>query len=116
MTQKNTDQIFQALASETRLRILDLLAGRVLCGKALAHRLGITTGAVSQHLRVLKNAELVMGERRGYHVHYSLRKDGIESCRETLRLFLEKASKVRPCAEEEKICPAKSRSAGNRKS
>lgn len=106
---------FQALASETRLRMLDLLAGRVLCGKALAHRLGVTPGAVSQHLRVLKDAGLVVGERRGFHVHYSLRPEGIEACRDALGALLEKANEKKSCDEGEKTCPAKSRSARSRK-
>jgi DNA-binding transcriptional ArsR family regulator len=37
---------------------------------ALAFKLGVTQSAVSQHLRVLKSAGLVKGERRGYRVHY----------------------------------------------
>jgi DNA-binding transcriptional ArsR family regulator len=35
----------------------------------------VTQSAVSQHLRVLRQAGLVNGQRRGYHVHYSLDRD-----------------------------------------
>jgi len=60
------------LSSETRVRILELLRERCLCVNAIAHRLGISQAAVSQHLRLLKEAGLVRPERRGYYVHYSL--------------------------------------------
>jgi ArsR family transcriptional regulator len=46
-----------------------------LCVNALAYRLGVTQSAVSQHLRVLKSAGLVKGERRGYRIHYFINQE-----------------------------------------
>ncbi len=82
-------ETFKALADPTRLRLVRLLSapapkdesdecggGQALCVNALAHRLGITQSAVSQHLRILRQARLVKGERRGAFVHYSLDQDG----------------------------------------
>lgn len=77
----NTIQIepasfFAALADPTRLHLVELLAlqpaGRALCVNALAHRLGISQPAVSQHLQVLRGVGLVYSERRGARVHYFL--------------------------------------------
>ena len=62
----------KALSVETRVRIIHLLKGRVLCVGALADRLEVTQGAVSQHLRILRDAGLVVDEKRGYFVHYRL--------------------------------------------
>lgn len=68
--------IFKALADPTRLELVKHLCHQhepeALCVNALAGLLGITQSAVSQHLRILKNAGLVRGERRGYHVHYAV--------------------------------------------
>jgi DNA-binding transcriptional ArsR family regulator len=64
--------VLKAISSEPRLRILQLLKGRVLCVNAITSRLGITQSAVSQHLRVLKGAGLVKSEKRGYWMHYSV--------------------------------------------
>jgi ArsR family transcriptional regulator len=69
---------FKALADETRLRLLALLQTQHLCGKALAQRLGISDAAVSQHLKVLKEAGLVEGEKRGYWNHYSVQGKALE--------------------------------------
>jgi DNA-binding transcriptional ArsR family regulator len=81
-------ETLKALADPTRLKLVHLLSqnspqtsacgaetcnGRgFLCVNALAHRLGVTQSAVSQHLRVLRQAGLVRGERRGSFVHYAL--------------------------------------------
>jgi ArsR family transcriptional regulator len=75
-------EIFKALSDPTRLRLVKLLGKcecqESLCVNALAHRLGVTQSAVSQHLRVLRQAGLVRGERRGYFVHYSLDRGRLE--------------------------------------
>ncbi|NLC57736.1 MAG: helix-turn-helix transcriptional regulator [Armatimonadetes bacterium] len=63
-------RLFSVLSVETRVRILMLLRERPLCVNALAHRLGISPAAVSQHLRVMRDAELVQAQKRGYFVHY----------------------------------------------
>ena len=62
----------RVLAVGTRLRIMQVLKGRDLCVGAIASHLDVTQGAVSQHLRVMRDAGLVIGEKRGYYVHYRL--------------------------------------------
>jgi DNA-binding transcriptional ArsR family regulator len=65
-------RIFKALSVDTRVRIVQLLKKRPLCVGALSARLDVTQGAVSQHLRVLRDADLVVPDRQGYYVHYRL--------------------------------------------
>ena len=81
---------FKALSDPTRLRLVKLLSeGRgALCVNALAQRLAVTQSAVSQHLRVLRQAGLVRGERRGSFVHYSLDQDRLEQYKAQLREVL----------------------------
>ena len=62
----------KALADEKRLRILRLLVNTDLCVGALAKHIGISKPAVSQHLRILRKAGLVKGEKRGYWTHYAV--------------------------------------------
>lgn len=93
--------IFKALSDPTRLRLIKLLSeqsfdrcpgecngGQFLCVTALAHRLGVTQSAVSQHLRVLRQTRLVQSDRRGYHVHYSLDLGRLEQFKAKLREVL----------------------------
>ncbi len=65
-------RIFKALSVGTRIEIVKLLKDRALCVGALAAQLDVTQGAVSQHLRVLRDLDLVIAEKRGYYVHYRL--------------------------------------------
>ncbi len=51
-----------------------LLKEKALCVNALAERLHVTPAAVSQHLRLLRDADLVVAEKRGYYVHYRINK------------------------------------------
>lgn len=67
-------RIFKVLSVDVRVRIVQLLKERSLCVNALAHKLHITPAAVSQHLRVLRSAQVVTSDRRGYFVHYTVNK------------------------------------------
>jgi len=69
---KELARIFKTLSVDTRVRIVQLLKDRALCVGALSAMLGVTQGAVSQHLRILRDANLVIAEKRGYYVHYRI--------------------------------------------
>lgn len=65
-------QVLKALSDGTRLKIIDLLMNHDFCVGALSRTLGVSEASVSQHLRVLRNAGLVTGEKRGYYTHYDV--------------------------------------------
>lgn len=75
----------KALSDETRIRILGQLMDHELCGKALAARLDISEAAVSQHMRVLKDAGLVDGNKIGYWTHYSINRKTLVKISEELQ-------------------------------
>ena len=78
---KNTEKLarlLKVLSVDTRLRIILHLRDGVLCVNALAARLNVTQGAVSQHLRIMRDAGLVTAEKRGYYVHYRLNNKAVE--------------------------------------
>lgn len=62
-------RIFKVLSVDTRVRMVEMLKRRTLCVNALARALDITPAAVSQHLRVLRDADIVKAEKKGYFVH-----------------------------------------------
>ena len=62
----------KALADDNRLKIVTLLLSKRYCVKALAKNLNISEAAVSQHLKVLKDTQLVIGEKKGYYMHYTV--------------------------------------------
>ncbi len=69
---RNIARICKVLSSDVRVRIIELLQKRPLCVGAISRRLDVTQGAVSQHLRILREAHLVAAEKKGYFVHYRL--------------------------------------------
>ena len=66
------DQQFAALADPTRCRIVELLHARPMPVHHLAATFSISRPAISRHLRVLKDADLVREERQGRENVYSL--------------------------------------------
>ena len=70
-----------ALADPVRLRIVSMILaapGGTTCGCDLESPLGLTQPTVSHHLKVLREAGLIEGERRGRWVHYRVVVDRLE--------------------------------------
>ena len=65
-------RIFRLMSVGTRVRMIQLLKQRSLCVNAIAHSLALTPAAISQHLRVLRDAEIVTAHKQGYFVHYRI--------------------------------------------
>ena len=64
------DRMLKALGEPTRLKIYQALLERKHCVRSLSKKLGISESAISQHMKIMKDADLVYGERFGYHTHY----------------------------------------------
>jgi len=65
-------RVFGALADETRLKIIKLLSEGEKSVDELVQAIGFAQSTTSHHLRVLKEAGLIKGEKRGRSVYYSL--------------------------------------------
>ena len=78
-------QTLKTLADETRLNLVKLLLTHDLCVGALAKRLSVSEAAVSQHLKQLREAGLVKGEKRGYWTHYTVEKEKLNELAGLLR-------------------------------
>jgi len=63
-------KIIHVITDETRFRLLRLLLKRHYCVKALSKKLGISEPAISQQIRILKQHQLIAGEKIGYQMHY----------------------------------------------
>lgn len=64
--------LLKALASPVRLGLVELLAERPHCVHEIVHALALPQPLVSQHLRVLRGADVVRSGRRGREVEYAL--------------------------------------------
>ena len=73
--------ILKQMTDASRIRIFWLLCHRSLCVQELAQEMGMSSPAVSHHLRQLRMAGLIAGKRQGKEMHY-------HSCGNTQAKFL----------------------------
>lgn len=94
---------FAALADPTRRRVFEQLAKKALSVGELAARLPVSRPAVSQHLRVLKEAGLVMDEPDGTRRVYRVDPRGIEAMKTYLDRFWDRALAAYKAAVEKEM-------------
>lgn len=82
--------VWTALGDATRREIFERLADRPRAVGELAAELPISRPAVSQHLKVLKDAGLVIDQRAGNRRVYQLNPDGVGALRAQLDRFWSK--------------------------
>ena len=64
--------IFQAIADPTRRAIIALIAAQAMTPNALAEHFDMSRQAVSKHLRILTECELISAEQQGREIYYQL--------------------------------------------
>lgn len=79
--------IFQAIADPTRRAILVLLAAQALTPNTLAEEFDMSRQAVSKHIRVLNECELLEQEKLGREIFYKLRLDKMKEIDQWLEQF-----------------------------
>lgn len=70
--------IFQAIADPTRRAIITLIAFQAMTPNALAEHFDTTRQAVSKHLKILNECELIRQEQQGREIYYQLKIDKIK--------------------------------------
>ena len=76
---------FQALSDPTRLKILSLLGDGSMNVTAMVEKLDVTQPAVSRHLKVLREAGLIVDARNGKWVEYSSNPSAVREAAEYLK-------------------------------
>jgi ArsR family transcriptional regulator, arsenate/arsenite/antimonite-responsive transcriptional repressor len=84
--------IFKALNDPTRREILQLLQERDMTAGEIVERFKISGPSISHHLDLLKQARLVIAEKEGQYVYYSLNTTVVD---EILKWFMQFKSKKR---------------------
>lgn len=64
--------VFKALSDPTRRQILELLMDKDMTAGEIAEYFDISKPSISHHLNILKNTELVLWEKDGQNIIYSL--------------------------------------------
>lgn len=79
--------IFQAIADPTRRAILVLIATQALTPNALADEFDMTRQAVSKHIKILNECELLEQEKVGREIYYQLKVDKMKEVDQWLEQF-----------------------------
>ncbi len=79
--------VFQAIADPTRRAIILLIASQTMTPNAIAEHFDITRQAVSKHLRILTECQLVKQEQSGREIFYQLNGDKIQEIDKWLEEF-----------------------------
>ena len=79
--------IFQAIADPTRRAIIALIAFQSLTPNAIADNFQTTRQAVSKHLRILTECELVKQEQKGREIYYALEIDKMKEIDQWIEQF-----------------------------
>jgi DNA-binding transcriptional ArsR family regulator len=83
----NIDEAIRALGDPTRKAVFELIAGTSMPVGAIAERLPVSRPAVSQHLKVLKEAGLVVDRAAGTRRYYEVDPDGVDAVRSYFERF-----------------------------
>lgn len=84
--------IFKALNDPTRREILQLLQERDMTAGEIVERFNISGPSISHHLDLLKQAKLVIAEKEGQYIYYSLNTTVVD---EIMKWFLQFKTKKR---------------------
>ena len=96
-------KILRAIGDPKRFQLLQLVSQRGYCVGALAHASGLSESSVSQHLKILREAGLVYGVKRGYYTHYCVEKEALNRVIEELQGML--SCNRQPCDGPFYGCP-----------
>ena len=73
------EKVIKAIGDPKRFQLLQLMSKRMYCVRALARMSGLSESAASQHLKLLREAGLVYGVKRGYYTHYGIDKEALDA-------------------------------------
>lgn len=79
------DSVYKALSDQNRRKILEILKQGDLTVTEIGRHFSISGATLSHHLEILRHVRLVVAEREGQHIRYSLNTSVFE---ETVRAIL----------------------------
>jgi len=81
------DDVFSALADYNRRQILTMLADDKMTVNAISEKFNISRPAISRHLKVLLNTNLVIPLQKGRERYYQLNVEPLNEVREWLEFY-----------------------------
>jgi len=103
------DRVLKALGEPMRLKIYQNLLERKHCVRSLSKKLGISDSAISQHMKVMRDADLIYGEKYGYHTHYMPVQETLDSL---LEVFMQMQKQSANLNRDMSVCQCEFRTEG----
>ena len=72
------DKVFKALSDANRRKIIDLLKKKEMTAGEIAENFSVSKPTISEHLKTLKNADLIQSEKNGQFITYFLNTSVLE--------------------------------------
>ena len=102
------EQMLKALGEPMRFRIFCCVLERKHCVRSLSKKLGISESAISQHLKIMREANLIYREKYGYHTHYLPIQEAVDGL---VGLFTDMQRKLKSFDRDVTICQCEFRKA-----
>jgi DNA-binding transcriptional ArsR family regulator len=81
------DDVFSALADQNRRQILTMLADKELTVNSISKKFKFSRPAVSKHLKVLLNTNLVVSRREGRERYYNINVEPLNEVKDWLKIY-----------------------------
>lgn len=81
------DDVFSALADYNRRQILMMLSGKKMTVNAISEKFDISRPAISKHLKILLNSNLVIPHQKGRERYYQINVEPLNEVREWLEFY-----------------------------
>jgi DNA-binding transcriptional ArsR family regulator len=92
-----SDKVFKALSDANRRKIISLLRKKDMTAGDIAKHFNISKPSISEHLKILKNADLISSEKNGQFITYFLNSSVLE---DVISYFMEISSPVVPTGKK----------------
>jgi ArsR family transcriptional regulator len=87
-------QVFKALGDQKRLQIIKMLVSNendTFCVTDVANKLNITQPAASQHIKILKNINLLEENRKGFRIYYTINRKILQTYKNEIDQLFKKS-------------------------
>jgi len=95
-----SDKVFKALSDANRRKIISLLRKKDMTAGEIADNFDISKPSISEHLKILKNADLISSEKKGQFITYFLNSSILE---DVISYFMEISNPVVPMGKEKNV-------------
>lgn len=85
MDEKKTALIFKAFCDENRIRIIKMLKSGEKCACKILEELNVTQPTLSHHMKILCDSGIVIGQKEGKWMHYSISAQGAKVAENCLK-------------------------------